>query len=145
MKTPFLSCRFWNLLILSLFLGASLHAESPLETQMKQMKSAFKELGKSLQQPVDADKDKYLALTAKLREATVKSRELSPEKTDEIPADQKAAFLKNFQKKIDETVATIDLLSQAIKASNWPEAQKQYASLKGAQKEGHKEFQSEKS
>jgi hypothetical protein len=132
--------------ILGMFLIASatgLRAETALEGKMDVMKKAFKELAKSLEQPVAADQKKYLELIARLHGAAVQSRDLTPGKAGEIPADKRPDFIKAYQKQMDETVALIDLLKKDVADSNWTGAQKQIAALKMAQKEGHSKFRSE--
>lgn len=132
--------------ILGMFLILSvtgLRAETALDGKMDVMKKAFKELAKSLEQPVAADQKKYLDLIAQLHGAAVKSRDLTPEKADEIPAEKRPDFIKAYQKQMDETIALIDLLKKDVADSNWAGAQKQIAALKKAQKTGHSEFRSE--
>jgi len=132
--------------ILGMFLIVSatgLRAETALDGKMDVMKKAFKELVKSLEQPVAADQKKYLDFIAQLHGAAVKSRDLTPEKADEIPAEKRPDFIKAYQKQMDETIALIDLLKKDVGDSNWAAAQKQIAALKKAQKEGHTEFRSE--
>ena len=132
--------------ILGMFLIVSatgLRAETALDGKLDVMTKAFKELAKSLEQPVAADQKKYLDFIAQLHGAAVKSRDLTPEKADEIPAEKRPDFIKAYQMQMDETIALSDLLKKDVGDSNWAGAQKQIAALKKAQKEGHTEFRSE--
>jgi len=132
--------------ILSILLiapAAGLRAETALDGKMDIMKNAFKELAKSLEQPVPADQKKYLDLISKLHDAAVKSVDLTPAKADGIPADKRPDFIQAYQKQMKHTVALIDLLKKDVADSNWAGAQKQIAALKKAQKEGHSDFRSE--
>ena len=83
-------------LLLFCFICPSLHADSPLETKMNQMRKSFRELKKAMAAPVEADKQKYLSWVADLKSATEASKTMEPEKTSKIPADQKAAFLEGY-------------------------------------------------
>ncbi|MES2310055.1 MAG: cytochrome b562 [Verrucomicrobiota bacterium] len=121
----------------------TLHADTPLEGKMSKMKGTFKELSKSLQAPVEADKAKYVQLATQLRDLMKESRELTPEKTDEIPAEKRAEFVQGYQKQIDQSIALLETMIQTLEASNWPEAQKQFDLLKQYQKEGHKAYRAE--
>ncbi len=137
---------FRSFSILSILLIASaagLCAETALDGKMEVMKKAFKELAKSLEQPVAADQKKYLALIDQLHGAAVKSLDLTPGKADEIPADKRPDFIKAYQKQMGDTIALIELLKKDVGDSNWAGAQKQITALKKAQKEGHSEFRSE--
>ncbi len=142
MKIPTRSFAIFGVLLIASATG--LRADTELEGKMQSMKKAFKELAKSLEQPVAADQGKYLNLISQLHDAAAKARDLTPEKAEEIPADKRPDFIKAFQKQMDETVAAIDLLKKDVADSDWAGAQKQIAALKKDQKEGHSEFRSEK-
>ncbi len=133
---PFLLC----LLSFSMF-G---QADTPLEKKMDQMKKAYKELSKSIEKPVESEKMRYQKLAEELRDLMKESGKLSPQKTEMIPADQRGAFIEGYQKAINQSVATLEALIQAIQTSNWSEAQKLMALLKQHQKEGHQEYRAER-
>ncbi len=121
-----------------------IQADTPLEKKMDQMNKAYKELSKSLKNPVEGNKNNYQKLAEQIRDLMKESGKLSPEKTEMIPADQRAAFIEGYQKAVNQSVATLDSLIQAIQASNWSEAQKLIALLKQHQKEGHQEYRAER-
>jgi hypothetical protein len=79
-------------LLLFLALCPTLHAASPLETKINQMRKRFRELKKTMAVTVEADKEKYLSWVADLRSASETSKNLDPEKNSNIPAGQKSAF-----------------------------------------------------
>ena len=108
------------------------------------MKKHYKELSKSLEAPVEAQKEKYQKSAEALRDLMKESRTLSPEKTETIPADKKAAFIEGYQKAMDQSITTLDNLIKAIQDSNWTEAKAEFNKLKEQQKEGHKGYRSEK-
>ena len=109
-------------LLLFLVLCPTLQADSALETKMNQMRKSFRELKKAMSAPVEADKQKYLSWVADLKSASEASKALEPEKTSNIPADQKSAFLEGYKNKMDELVEEIDSLGKAIEVGKWDEA-----------------------
>jgi len=120
-----------------------LHADSPLETKMSQMRKSFRELKKAMAAPVAADKQKYLSWVADLKSATEASKTLEPEKTADIPADQKTAFLEGYKNKMDELVEEIDSLGKAIEAGKWDEAKALVGQINQLQREGHQKYRNE--
>ncbi|NBT48112.1 MAG: hypothetical protein EBT07_09920 [Actinobacteria bacterium] len=142
MKTyhSFLPC-FTLLLFLSLC--PKIHADSPLETKMNQMRRSFRELKKAMSAPVEADKQKYLSWVADLKSASDASKTMEPEKTSHVPADQKTAFLEGYRNKMDELTDEIDSLGKAIEAGKWDEAKALVAQINQVQREGHQKYRSE--
>ena len=123
-----------------LFGATGLSSATPLEQSMKRMAKAYHQLDKDLKAPVDASKPDYLALVATMKTEAQASRSLVPKKVAEMPQDQQAAQIAEYQKSLDGLMASIDLLSQDITASNWADATKQIATLKGEMIDGHKKF-----
>lgn len=134
------SLSFTLLLILSLL---PLSAETPLEEKMKTMRKAFRELSKSLENPVESDQKKYLELVTTLREATLQCIDLKPQKANDIPTEDLARFIEGYRKALEASVGLMDQLKKAIETSNWTEAQKLVISLKDSQKEGHEKYRKE--
>ena len=110
---------------------------------MDKMKSAFRSLRTGLESPVDSDKNEYLALVEKLREASVAAKDLDPQKTASIPQDKREEFLRQYRQEIDDLIALIDELKKQISESAWDAAREQIKLIAQAQKDGHKEFRSE--
>jgi len=130
-------------LLLFCFICPNLHADSPLETKMNQMRKSFRELKKAMTAPVQADKQKYLSWVADLKSAAEASKSMQPEKASYIPADQKAAFLDGYKNKMDELADDIDSLGKAIEAGKWDEAKALVAQINQVQREGHQKYRSE--
>ena len=130
-------------LLLFCFICPSLHADSPLETKMNQMRKSFRELKKAMAAPVEADKQKYLSWVGDLKSATEASKTLEPEKTSSIPVEQKTAFLDGYKNKMDELSDEIDSLGKAIEAGKWDEAKSLVAQINQVQREGHQKYRSE--
>ncbi|MBU3664793.1 MAG: hypothetical protein FGM15_02800 [Chthoniobacterales bacterium] len=121
----------------------TLRAGTELESEMKHMKDAYRGLKTAMEAPVEADKQTYLDLAAKLKDAAVAAKELKPEKLSEIPADQQAAFLESYRQQVDELIKLTDSLAQSITAGNWEEAKNQLMAINQSRREGHKEFMSD--
>ncbi len=137
---------FKNMLPILLCFLTLLHpslGDTPLEKKMDQMKKAYKELSKSLENPNEKEKAKYEKLAIKLRDLMKDSEKLSPEKTNTIPAEKRAAFIAGYQQAIQQSVTTLNSLILAIQSSQWTEAKQLISTLKSQQKEGHKEYRSE--
>ncbi|NBS87612.1 MAG: hypothetical protein EBS60_05970 [Verrucomicrobia bacterium] len=131
-------------LVLFCFLCSSLHADSPLEMKMNQMRKSFRELKKAMAAPVEADKQKYLSWVADLKSASEASKAMEPEKTSNVPADQKKAFLEGYRNKMDELIDEIDSLGKAIEAGKWDEAKALVGQINQVQREGHQKYRSER-
>ena len=116
------------------------NASTQLESAMKQMSSAYKELSFDLQQPHDANKDHYLALAGTLKAEARTSLGLVPKKADTLPADQQGAMVKAYQKSMGDLIQWIDSLTQDIQNSQWDDARKVMATIKQQMTYGHKDF-----
>jgi hypothetical protein len=119
---------------------AAVKADTPLETAMKQMSSAYKELLFDLQQPHDVNKAHYLALAAALKSGAETSRGLVPKKAAALPPDQGAALVKAYQKRMGDLIQWIDSLTQDIQNSQWDDARKVMGVLKQQMTYGHQDF-----
>ena len=130
-------------LLLFYFLCPRLHADSQLEKKMNQMRQSFRELKKAMASPVELDKQKYLSWVADLKTAAEASKILEPEKTSNIPSEQKTAFLEGYRRKMDELTDEIDSLGKAIEAGKWEEAKALVGQINQVQREGHQKYRSE--
>ena len=65
---------------------------------------------------------------------------LTPLKSAYVPEPDRAAFAASFQKRMDEFVAAVDQLEEALKAGNNAEAARLAGELDRLQKTDHKEF-----
>ncbi len=123
-----------------LLVATRFSSATPLEQSMKRMAKAYHALDKDLKAPVETSKADYLALIATMKTEAQTSRTLVPKKVAEMPQDQQATQIADYQKSIDALIATIDVLNQDITASNWADATKQIAALKEQMNDGHKKF-----
>ena len=126
-------------------LAVPLRADTPLEEQMDVMRGAFRSIKAAMEQPVDADKEKYAAFADKLRAAAVKSKDLEPEKLATVPDNERGQFLADYRESMDKLIALIDQLKAQITAGDWDAARAQIKLINRAQGNGHEKFRSEKS
>ena len=137
---------FWIVSASFLWVGpfsSGLHADSPLEKQMNQMRRSFKELKKAMEAPVEADKPKYLGWVSDLKKASEEAKTMEPEKTDKIPEDQKKAFLEGYRSKMEESIELTDELGKAIEAGKWAEAKALMGQINQVQREGHGKYRTQ--
>jgi len=133
----------YSVLLLFLALSPRIQADSPLETKMSQMRKSFRELKKAMSAPIEADKQKYLSWVADLKSSSEASKALQPEKTSNVPVDQKTAFLVGYRNKMEELIDEIDSLGKAIEAGKWDEAKALVAQINQLQREGHQKYRAE--
>ena len=127
-------------LTLVFVIGLPLHADSPLEKQMNQMRRSFKELKKAMEAPVEADKPKYLGWVADLKKASEQAKTMEPEKTEKIPAGEQKSFLEGYRSKMEESIELTDELGKAIEAGKWTEAKALVGQINQVQREGHSKY-----
>jgi hypothetical protein len=112
-----------------------------LGSHMEKVGSAFRRLNRQIK---DASKnEESLQLIATIRQHAEAAMKLEPAKKVEIPADQQAKFVADYQAKMKSFLADIAKLEATLKAGNNAEAETLLASLKQDQKEGHKAFKIE--
>jgi cytochrome c556 len=127
------------LLVLLLSLGVA-HAETALETSMKHMSKAYKELNLDLKTPQDSARPDYLALAAMLKAEGRNSRADVPKIAQGMTPDQQATMIANYQKSVDTFLGSVDALTAALQQSQWDEARKQMGILHQEMVDGHKAF-----
>jgi soluble cytochrome b562 len=61
-----------------------------------------------------------------------------------IPAADQAKFVSDYQAEMKKLLVVVDKMKAAVKAGNNADASKLLDEMKGAQREGHKEFRLKK-
>jgi cytochrome c556 len=116
--------------------------QTELGDHMEKIGGAFRALRK---QVTDSSKNEdSLKRVAVIRENAQAALKLEPAKKADLPADQQAKFVADYQAKMKGFIADVDKLEAALKAGNNEEAAKQLQVMGQDQKEGHKEFQKKK-
>jgi len=119
--------------------GSSGH--SPLSQSMKTLASSFRTLNRQIDDP--AKKDNSLQLVEKMKNAVKKSETYEPESAEQLPAEEKAAFLADYKKQLEGVSATLDKLSEAISSGDTTTAHKLLNDINQEKRAGHGKFNSD--
>lgn len=116
--------------------------KTPLGKKMSAINTAFKAVGRQVEDPSkNASTLEQLTIIETNAKAALT---LEPEKKKEIPAAEQAKFVAAYQAEMKEFLATVTKLRAAIKAGKNPDAVALVDSLKGQQKDAHKDFRIKK-
>ncbi|MFM1851364.1 MAG: hypothetical protein RIS54_1048 [Verrucomicrobiota bacterium] len=147
-------CRAWLGIAVGLLVAVSApaqDAEPSVETKgevtelgqwMDRMGLAMRKLRRQVTMP-DLNTESR-AQVAIMLEAATKARELTPEKTADLPAAARPAFIAGYQEQIDKLIMSLRDLDSALAAGDNAAAADMVRALRGIQREGHKEYQKEK-
>jgi soluble cytochrome b562 len=112
--------------------------QSELGAKMDNMRKSFSSLNK---QSDDATKNEdSLAKLATIRQNAEASLKLEPPYKAQVPADQQAKYMADYQAKMKELIAEIGKAEAAFKANNNADAKAALAKMGAIQKQGHKAF-----
>jgi len=107
----------------------------------KEMKVVNKNLRTLKRQVEDASKkDENLALIAAAKKSIDAALKLEPEKTKDVPAGEKAAYLQKYKAQMGDLGKTFDELDAAVKAGKVDDAKKLFEKLSEEKEKGHKDF-----
>jgi len=107
----------------------------------KEMKVVNKNLRTLKRQVEDASKkDENLALIAAAKKSIDAALKLEPEKTKDVPAGEKAAYLQKYRAQMGDLGKTFDELDAAVKAGKVDDAKKLFEKLSEEKEKGHKDF-----
>ncbi len=123
---------------LATFSGA--RADMQLEISMKHITRAYKQLLLDLKQPQDANKADYVALATTMKTEAQTARGLVPQKAANLYPESRDAMVKGYQKSMDDFSQAIDVLIENLQAGQWDAANKQLATLRMEEDDGHKAF-----
>lgn len=135
-----------GLMIVWLFLGlasSSLWSGTALESQMNTMKVALRSLKLALQAPSESEKGKYTGYADTLLSAAAKAKEFEPKMTSKISEDERAQFLAEYRKSIEDLIALLEQLKKQLNSGDWEAARAQIRMINRAQGEGHEKFRHE--
>lgn len=113
-----------------------------LGEHMEKIGRAFRALGREVKDP--AKNEDALKQVAIMRVNAEAASKLQPEKTADIPAEDRAKFLSDYDEHMKEFRADIDSLEAALKANNNAEAETLVKKLKQDMDSSHKEFRKKK-
>jgi cytochrome c556 len=112
--------------------------DTDIEKAMEKMSGAYRKPRRQVTDP--APNAASLELVATIRAGATVARKHTPLKAADLPEQERAALVGNFQKKMDEFLGTVGRLEEALKAGNNDEVARLVAELGKIQKADHKEF-----
>jgi soluble cytochrome b562 len=116
--------------------------QTELGAKMEKIGGAFRATKKQVADPSkNEDTLKRLATIKENMEAALK---LQPEKTKDLPPEDQAKFVADFQAKMKDEIAKIDQLTALVKAGNNEEAAKLVSEINQDQNDAHKQFKKKK-
>ncbi len=115
--------------------------DSSLEDAMEEMSSAFRQLRRQVADPRQNASSATLAATMH-RQAKI-ALDLKPRMVVHAPQEEQAALLSGYRKRIQELIATIEDLQQALKAGKNRDAESLVDDLRDLQKSGHRKYRTE--
>ena len=115
--------------------------ETELAHEMKGMSKDFKALKKQIDDP--AQKASSLDLIADMEKHAKAARELTPANTAKVPEADKAKWMEDYKKQIDDLLAIYDKLQTAVSADKTADAKDIMTKALAAKRDGHEEFAKE--
>ena len=112
--------------------------DTDIEKDMHKIGRAYRQLRKQVNDP--AQNASSLELVAAIKAGALDARTHTPLKAADVPEADRAAFEAGFQKKMDEFVAAVGQLEEALKTGNNTEAARLAGELDRLQKTDDKEF-----
>lgn len=112
----------------------------PIVAHMRQINENLRTLRGQYDQPGLESENVQLVETIRMHVQA--AQKLEPLKTPQIPADQRAAFLRDFRSELDKVLDTLDQLEVALKQGDSAAAKELILKLNDIKKEGHQKFKS---
>jgi soluble cytochrome b562 len=112
--------------------------DTDLEVRMKKMGKAFRQLRKQVADP--AQNASSLDLVATILAASKEAADFTPQKADDIPADQRDKFIADYKAGIKALQDKLASLTDALTAGKNDEATKIVADIFDFEKKSHKDF-----
>jgi soluble cytochrome b562 len=116
--------------------------KTDLEMRMDRIGKAFRKLRKQVADP--AQNASSLELLATMQAAAKEAIDYTPEKAQDIPADQRAKFEDDFKAGIKDLQDRLAKLQDALAAGKNDDAVKMVAEIADFEKKEHKEFRKPK-
>jgi soluble cytochrome b562 len=122
--------------------GPDTEKKTELEMRMDRMGKAFRKLKK---QVADASQNaSSLELVATMQAAAKEAVDLTPEKAQDVPADQRDKFVQDYKAGMQGLLDRLGKLQDALTAGKNDEAAQLVSDLGDFQKKEHKEFRKPK-
>ena len=115
--------------------------DTPLGKEMEKISKALKAINRNV---ADASaKDANLAKVADAKAANLAALKYEPAKTKDVPAAEKANFLKGYKAAMEEVGKELDALKAAIEGGKTEDAKALLEKLNNAKKDGHKKYKAD--
>ena len=115
------------------------HPDTEIEKAMDQMAGAVRKLRSLVTDP--AQTATSLELVATIKAGALEAEKHVPLRAADVPESDRAAFVADFQKRMDAFIAAVAKIESALKDGKNDEAGRLFKELGGLQKAGHKDFQ----
>jgi soluble cytochrome b562 len=112
--------------------------KTDLELRMDKVSKAFRKLRHQVADP--AQNESSLALVATVQAALKEAEDLTPEKADDVPADQRAKFIDDYKSGIKGMEDEFTKLSDALTAGKNADASALVTEIFNLEKKDHKDF-----
>jgi len=112
--------------------------KTELETRMDKIGKAYRKLKKQIADP--AQNDASLQLVATMMEGAKEAIDLTPKLAADVPEDQRAKFMDDFQAGIKDLQAEFVKLEDALKAGKNDDAAAIVKEIDALEKKSHKAF-----
>jgi soluble cytochrome b562 len=112
--------------------------KTELELRMEKMGKAFRKLKKQIADP--AQNAASLELISTMIDAANEGLKFTPEKADDVPADQRAQFVADYQAGLKQMIEALTKLKETVAAGNNDAAAKQVADIISLEKKDHQKF-----
>jgi soluble cytochrome b562 len=135
----------WLLLILTAITAPVLRAAEdepvpPIVAHMRKINENLRTLRGQYDQP--ALQSENVRLVETIRTHVKAAQQLEPLKTPQIPAEQRADFLRDFRATLGRVLDTLDQLEAALKRNDAATAKALILKLNDIKREGHEKFKS---
>ncbi len=128
-------------LALTLAIGGTFAFAEEDTALTKEMKIVNKNLRTLKRQVEDASKkDENLTLIEGAKKSIANALKLEPEKTKDVAAGDKAAYVQKYKAQMTDLGKSFDELEAAVKAGKVDDAKKLFEKLSEQKEKGHKDF-----
>jgi soluble cytochrome b562 len=112
--------------------------KTDLELRMDRISKAFRKLRKQVADPTQNASS--LTLVSQMQAAVTEAADLTPEKADDVPPDQRAKFMDDYKAGIKGMQDEFAKLADALTAGRNDDAVKLVSDIAALEKQDHKDF-----
>jgi|GEM_PF-3416641 len=130
-------------LLAALIIGATVlpaPAATPMEKAFERLEKSYKKLSEGLKSPSESSKPAFVEIARQIRKDAGVAAGYEPKMIATLPSNERAEFLAEFRKDMDQFTADCDKLVAAVESGDWAGTSKILDSLRQQKKAGHKTF-----